>query len=175
MKAHRGTVHITAILLVALLLGGCGFQLRGTQGLLPEHVQPVHVTGLSAGSELGRALRLELEIAGATLSETAAGARVQLRVLSNETERRVLSIDPRARAAEVVLTETAVFEVRDRQGSILLGPVTAQERRVMLDDPDRRTDKAAEERSLREGMTRELAARMVRQLRNATRQLPQEP
>lgn len=157
------------VLAVILSLSACGFQLRGLQGQWPEHIQAIHIAGVPAESDLGRALNLELEIAGASTSETRAGATHQLRVLSHEPGRRVLTVDPRARAAEIILTEAVTFELVDREDHVLLGPVTAQERRVMLDDPDRRTDKSAEERDLRSALIREVAARMVRQLGAAAR------
>jgi len=155
--------RLPLLLLLTLLLGACGFHLRGSD-TLPPTMQPLHVSGAEAGGAFGKVLQQQLNLRGVEVSRHRVEAPYQLLLLKHEREERTLSLDPRAHTGELALTERVVFELRDRQGSLVLGPVTVEERRVMVDDPDRRVDKDAEASTLRDEMLSGLAGQLLRRL-----------
>src|SRR5690606_17765286 len=85
-------------------------------------------------------------------------------LLGQERDSRTLTLDPRANTGELALTERVSFELRDNRGQVVLGPLTVEERRVMIDDPDRRVDRDNETATLREEMLSDLAGRILRRL-----------
>lgn len=159
------------ILFATLLLAACGFQLRGSDAL-PAELQPLYIGGTSAYSGFGMALRQEFNLRGVVLSPTLADARYQLHVLEHEQEQRTLSFDPRAYSGELSLTERVHFELRDSRGVAVLGPITLEERRIMVDDPDRRVDKDSEAGTLRDEMLSGLASQLLRHLQAYSANLP---
>lgn len=154
---------IFCVLILGLALAGCGFQLRGNDAV-PAALQPLHIAGTSPNSGLGQSLRQQLNLRGAELSDTAAAARYRLILLSQERDSRTLTLDARANTGELALTERVRFELRDNRGEVVLGPVTVEERRVMVDDPDRRVDKDSEAATLRDEMLEGLAGQILRRL-----------
>lgn len=153
-----------AIFTTGLVLAGCGFHLRGSDAVSPA-LQPLYIGGNDAEGPLGQAIKRQLRLRSTELSDNLASASYQLILLERERERRILSLDPRANAAELSLTETASFELRDARGQVVLGPITIEERRVMVDDPNRRVDKDTEASTLHDEMVDDLAARILRRLR----------
>lgn len=151
------------VLASSLLLAACGFQLRGSDAVAPE-LQPLYIGGASPNSGLGQVLRQQFNLRGTELSSTAAAANYQLILLEHERDSRTLTLDPRANTGELALTERASFELRNSRGEVVLGPIMVEERRVMVDDPDRRVDRDNEASILRNEMLQDLAGRILRRL-----------
>lgn len=156
-------LSMLALFAALFTLAGCGFQLRGSDSI-PGLLQPLQVSGVNPNNDLGQALYRELRLRGTELAGNGAGARYQLALLGQDRESRILSLDPRANAGEIALTESVRFELRNERGEVVLGPVTLRERRVMVNDPDRRVDKDNEANTLRDEMLTALASRVVRRL-----------
>jgi LPS-assembly lipoprotein len=97
--------------LLAGLVSGCGFHLRGLG--LETSVQSVFVSGpngLQAGrSELAGDLRSAFAQNGVEITEQASDAELLIAVLDEQRGRRSLSVTGQARAAEWELTRSLQF------------------------------------------------------------------
>lgn len=83
-----------AALLALLVLGGCGFHLRGTPKLPPE-LSVTYVEAKDRYSPFYVALTTALRQNGATLVQDPAAARTVIHVLADDTGSRVLSVSSR--------------------------------------------------------------------------------
>ena len=82
-----------AALLVALLPAGCGFHLQ-RPAALPAALQSLRIEAEDPQSEFYRALRRQLQDAGAD-ADAAAGDAARVRILHDATSERVLSVSAR--------------------------------------------------------------------------------
>ena len=160
---HAGWRAALAGILLGALLGGCGFQLRGSAPASP---------GEAAGSlffEAPPALHADLEsaLAGSAVPRAASRetADAVLVVASERFERRVLSVDAydgSEREAEIAYT--VEFRIgRGGEGSAM------DERRIVLVrdflyTPEEVVAKEHEEDRIREELRREAASRISSQL-----------
>lgn len=151
-------------LALTLLISGCGFQLRGKVDL-PSNIDSVHVSGTKSDSDLAQKLRALLRGNDIPVVSSPTPSSLSIVLLDAEAERRTLSLDSRARAAEYLLSERVRFEIRGTGGKVLLEAQDLEERRVMSNDPDNVVGKNEEEQLLRENMQESLAAQIARQLR----------
>jgi LPS-assembly lipoprotein len=153
------------LVLLVLLLAGCGFQLRGQGvdlgGSLPA---PVAITGLPPYGPLRREIGLQLEGAGVRLTDDAAGAAAILAVSGRRSDTRLLSVNSRNKAVEYVLEEAAEFTLRAAGGETLVEPQSIQVRRIQYRPEDAILGSDNEAELLREDMRRDLAAQMLRRL-----------
>jgi LPS-assembly lipoprotein len=148
---------------LALLLAGCGFQLRGTIDLPPDW-EELHLSTSSPNSELSQALRNGAAQAGIRWRElTEANYIVHL---GNESfQRRNLTIGNNARAAEFELEMSTRLRVTDRTGRELLPATRVTTLQVITNDPENIAGKAEEARLLRDEMRRTLVQELLRKLR----------
>ena len=89
--------------LVALLLAGCGFQMRGTASVPPE-MASTYVEATDRHSLFYRELRAGLQSAGVELVDHPADASSVFSIVTDDTGQRVLSV-----SARNVPTEFEVF------------------------------------------------------------------
>ena len=149
---------------LALLLSACGFQLRGNVDL-PDGVEPIYIGGLNTSGQLSIELRNLLTAYGIELSSDSAQANYQILISEQKTDRRTASLGAGARVAEYQLIESVSFELRNKKGRTVLGPITLTERKIMPNDPNKVVSTAEEEKILRRDMLQQLAAKIARQLR----------
>ena len=153
----------TSLACVALLLSGCGFQLRGTLDLPPAW-EELYLSSNSPNSELSRAVRDRAERAGINWRDRDE-ANFVIRVGDERFERRNLTIGTNARAAEFELEMTASLAVIDDSGTELMPPTDISVFRIFTNDPENIAGKAEEARLTREEMREDLAQQMLRKLR----------
>lgn len=151
--------------LLCLLLGGCGFQLRGLAGssALPQSWQRMHLVSASPNSELTRTLRATFASNGVTWSERSEATHI-LQLGPEQFSQRNLSVNAEARAAEFDLQMRADFRVLDRSGEALIANDSAMVNKQMENDPRNVVGKAEEVRILREELRGELAAQIFRRI-----------
>jgi LPS-assembly lipoprotein len=100
-----------ALACLALLLGGCGFKLRGAADI-PFKSLHVQVADTSPfGVELKRALRAS-EV---PLRESAKAADATLTILSEIREKQILSLGGQGRVREYQLRYRVAYQVRDEK------------------------------------------------------------
>lgn len=95
----------------ALLLTGCGFQLRGAPDWPPE-LNPIYISGLGARDPFYLMLAQTLRTAGVEILDVRAPGVAELRVLSLREQRRVLSVTGAARISEYELFRVLEAELR---------------------------------------------------------------
>ena len=160
--------------LLCLLLGACGFHLRG-QVQLPPGVEPIYISGETPSDPLLLEVHNLLIASGISLASSAADARYKLVITQHRQERNTASLGEGARAAEYQLIESARFALLDPRGKVALGPNRLVERRIMPNDPNSVASTGEEEQLLRREMQRNLAAKITRRLRTFDYPTPPQP
>lgn len=104
------------LLVLLLTLSACGFQLRGT-AQLPFQTLYVDAGGNAIGPDLMQALRYG---ASARIVNSPGEAEAVLQVLSEEREKRILSLNAAGRVSEYLVLYRIFFRVHDGKGKDLL-------------------------------------------------------
>lgn len=178
-SSNRGIVAL--IVLATLLLGGCGFHLRGAAEVPPQLAR-TQLLGTSARGPLAEEIAFVLDNAGAQLVQ--GDATSLLRITEDRFERRLLSVGSTGRATEYEITYRLGFtlsvpfmleqdaqmpqstdEQAQRKDRTPLYKVMVPGQTIVLQrdysfDPSRVLGKAEEE----EMLMRELRAQAVRQM-----------
>jgi LPS-assembly lipoprotein len=150
------------VLLLAALFAGCGFRMQGAM-TLPEDVGSVYVSAPDLLSPFAVELRRALERSGASVSGSAAEADAVVRVRSDRTGRRVLSVSSRNTPQEYEIFYSVDYTI-DRGGEEVLPLQRHELTRSFSFDQSRLLAKDREEEVLREAMARDLADLVLRRL-----------
>lgn len=111
-------LRLAVLTLMAALLAGCGFHLRGALNL-PEHLGPVQVVAADRYSPLGDLLAQGLRRAGAQAATAADGEGVAtLQIVSEHWADTPISYDPSGRSQEYMLRYAVVFSLKRADGSV---------------------------------------------------------
>ena len=156
---------IVLALTISCLLGGCGFQLKGTDTNTSNaslEGKSFRLLSAQPRNELTAALIQQLTLSGATVVDSN-DARYLINLGPETFQQRNLSLTAQARSAEVELTMTADIHLR-LDGEFLIEPTTATVVRQFLNDPRNVVGKTEELRLLREEMRGDLAAQIVRRI-----------
>ena len=100
-------------MLLIFVVSGCGFQLRGELDISSE-ISPLYLERNTA-FKLARELKLILATNNISVTDDPGRASTQLTLLTEETGRRVLTVDGDGRAREYLLTYTVNFLVNTGQ------------------------------------------------------------
>lgn len=152
-----------AALLVALVAGGCGFQLRG-QATYPFDTIYLQSPVGSFTTELRRWL------AGggsAKLVDNAAAAQVVLDIELVANDKAVLSLSSGGRAREFALAKRVQFKLRDKDGNDWLPTDVIVVRRTYLYDDTERLAREIQEQRLEKEMQTDAIQQIVRRLQAA--------
>lgn len=154
-------MRIKALLLMLLLLilSGCGFKLRGLYDI-PESLSQVALVSNSSDSQLERILEQALEANGVEISSQAP---YRIELLEQRSERRTLSLDSSARASEYELRGEVSFRVTDQEGEELLPERTLMSERSYNVDSSNITASDSQEPVLRQQIHQDLAQQIMRQ------------
>ena len=152
-----------SILLLTMLLAGCGFQLRGST---PETRLGFESLYLDApvGTPLERDLRTVLRASSTQLTPDAKSAPVTLRVLSQAQEKKVLTLNAQGKVREFSLTYRVRFEVADASNKKLLQPPEIALQSILSYSEEQALAKEQEERMTFEDLRRDAVAQIIRQL-----------
>ncbi len=164
--SSRRLLRVLAITALSLLLGACGFQLRGADNsatLLPEQWTSMHLQAGNPHSEFNRELAARFELNGVNWTDSSS-ANYLLILSPEQFKQRNLSLNSEARAAEFELTMRAKFSVRARDGSIGMDQTTASVVKQIENDPRNVVGKAEEIRLLQQEMRAELAQQILRRI-----------
>ena len=155
-----------AVVLLATLLAGCGFQLRGGE-VLPPDLGALHV---SAPRALLREAEVFLQGSETRLMPAPDGADVVLTMANERYDRRVLSVDPRTgKEREFELAYTVDVNAVTRDGRTLIAPQSVRLRRDFVFERDALLGASREEEVLREEMRRDAVQQILYRLRAAAR------
>jgi LPS-assembly lipoprotein len=152
---------LAAVAVAALALGGCGFQLRGTQTL---HIDTLFLV-LPANSQLGAEItRVVRASTNAIVVTDRKKAQAIFELLGESREREVLSINAQGRAREYQLRLSSSFRVIDPNGIELIAPTTLTARRDISFNESELLAKESEEGMLYRDMQSDLVRQMVKRL-----------
>jgi LPS-assembly lipoprotein len=165
MDTSRSTLlRACALLLAALALSGCGFQLRGSGGQYQMPFQSIYL-GFSDTSALGTELRRNLRgVDAVVVVDEPAKAAAQFDVLSENRGKSILSLNSQGRVREYLLTYTLVFRVRDAKGAELLGATAISLKRSLTFNESQVLAKESEEALLYRDMQSDLVRQVLRRL-----------
>lgn len=93
------TIRLVSLLLLALVLGSCGFALRGSDAVSASFRELV-LNLEQPNSELGRLVQRSLESAGVDTHPAPGASVATLNLGSEQLISRPVSVNPRARAAQ---------------------------------------------------------------------------
>lgn len=147
-----------SILLLALGLAGCGFQLRGAASLPFERLY------IEGAQDITVNLARSIRPSATQVVSKVEDAQAILQILNESRERRILSLDRAGRVSEFQLLYRVSFRVRDTGGRDLLAPQLIELRREMTYSDSDRLAKEAEEAVLYRDMQNDAAQQIVRRL-----------
>lgn len=157
------------VLLIALALSACGFQLRGSYNLPWE---TLHIGGLPENNELYFQIKRGVEAGSLTrISTDAKQASASLAILRNEQHKAILSLSAKGLVREFQLTRTFVYHVVDAQGKELLPQSQIILQRDMTFDDERIFAKEAEEAMIWREMQQDMVQQLLRRLAASSRAL----
>jgi len=106
-----------------LLLGGCGFHLRGEQAL-PDAMEVTYIQGKSEFDELNDDFRDALESHGARVTNNREEATAILRIQDTRKDRDVLSVDLGGKVLEIKIRRMVRFMVLSADNQPLIDSQT---------------------------------------------------
>lgn len=148
-------------LIAGILIGGCGFHLRGNIPL-SETLSLVAVE--SDDNSLQQEMIEALEGAGASVVGDAAAAKAVLKLHDITYERVVRSLDTRGKVNGYRLIYSVSFTVTGQDGAEIRKSRPLRVERDFNFDSNQLLQTENEERALREDMVRDMAQRIIRQL-----------
>lgn len=161
-------LRLTILFLLAYLLSGCGFHLRGAVDL-PANYQRMAIEGVSPYSALGLNLKRSLQGNGVTVVDATA-AQVILKISQVSYQRRLLSVSATSgKTAEYELHYRLNMSVRDRQGNVLVSDQPLQQLRDYVYDQNNVLGTGHQEAQLRKDMERDLVGMILRRLQARAR------
>jgi LPS-assembly lipoprotein len=150
------------------LLTGCGFHLRDN-AKLPDVLESTYLASEDRYSGVAQELRIELDSAGAEVTEDRDDATAVIRIMRERFQRRVLSVGSAGRASEYELFQEVIFTVEDPQGNVLLEPQTLRMTRDLVFDDTQLLGKVGEAEVIRRQMQRDLARQILTRIERGMR------
>jgi len=154
--------RLIPLLLFALLLGACGFQLR-EQRPLPPLFEYTYIEAADRYSLFYQRLTMALRAGGATLVDNRADASAVLRIRSDVSDRRVLSVSARNVPRELDVYYTVRFSV-EANGRTMIPLEEISISREFTWDETQVLGKQNEEEQLRAALATDLVGLLTRRL-----------
>ena len=150
------------------MAAGCGFQLRGDPVV---GIRSLHVSSVTP-SNIATEVRRSLAASRTQVMPTPVGAEAHLRVLEEVREKNVATITGTGRVHEYELRLVVRYQLTVPGREIpLIAPTEAIARRLISYSETAPTAKEAEEQLLFKDMQADLAARILRHVAVARREL----
>ena len=151
------------VLILSLVVGGCGFHLRGKLDLPPEFL-PVGVVS-PPGSLVAPALRAQLTAAGVPQTAEVDAAGMVIRIFHEQDDRRVVAVN---QAGKVVASELRLrvdYQVRTRDDRALVPRTRLDLAREQVNPEIEVLGKAEEAALMRRDLVADMADRILQQVR----------
>lgn len=159
----------TLVLLLALTLSACGFQLRGSYNLPWETLA---ISGVPENNELYFQIKRNIEASSLTKVITdPKEAKASLVVLQNLQHKSILSLSGKGLVREFQLTRTFMYRIQDAQGKEILPASQIVLQRDMTFDDERIFAKEAEEAMIWREMQQDMVQQLLRRLAASSRAL----
>jgi LPS-assembly lipoprotein len=123
VSARASLVVVTGkylwVAVVSLLLGACGFHLRGSESL-PAEMSVSYIHGTSEFGSLYDDFRTALESRGIRVTQDRGEATAVLNILESNTDKNVLTVDLAGKVLEYRISQNIQFEVAAADGQPLV-------------------------------------------------------
>lgn len=162
---HHTLLRGLGIVATVLVLIGCGWHPRGS-GEFALPMQQIHLHSAHAGEAVPTRVAQLLRTSGVELLGTT-GHAMSLYIGGEQRGVRKVALDRSARSAEQEMRVTVVFEVRDAEGTTVLGPRTVTASRIYAYDQNSIVALQSEEALILQELRDSIAEQIVRQLRHA--------
>lgn len=116
---YRYAALALLIVMAAAMLSGCGFQLRGSN-TLPAVMASTAIEGGDRFGSLVKDIESALILRGANVVSETTEATAILKVLSNQVNRRVLTVDASGKVQEYEIRQTLRFHVITPSQAVVL-------------------------------------------------------
>lgn len=151
------------ILALGLLLGACGFHLRGQGGSYSLPFQSIYVDG-DANSIVVIELKRSIQASGTQLTEKATEAQAVVQILGEGREKIVMSLSGTGKVREYQLRMRLSFRVSDGKDKEFIAPADITLNRNFAFDDAQVLAKEAEENLLYRDMQSDAAQQIMRRL-----------
>jgi LPS-assembly lipoprotein len=155
-------LSIAGVLLLLILVSGCGFHLRGDVQLPPLYDR-VHLVD-KGYSDIGRPLASALKTSGTEIVSSSGAATSVVTLLSRGVQRKALNVGSRE-VREYELQLDVSFVVQDNTGKQIAQPQTVSVIRNYRNDPDDVLAKSNEESIIRQEMNQTVVNQILRRLK----------
>lgn len=159
---NRANISL-CVVFVCMLLGSCGFQLRGTGGQ-DFQIASIHIAIANVYRELAQVIETTLANAGTEIISSADQAPWTANVLSERFSRRVASTSREVSVAKYELTLEVQFSLIEQSGLQLIPATLLTVERLYDYDPANLVGSDAEEQLLMQEMRMEVAESLVRRI-----------
>ncbi|MGD8477437.1 MAG: LPS assembly lipoprotein LptE [Burkholderiales bacterium] len=159
-SAHS-VLKLLATIVFALLVSGCGFQLRGQADLQFERIY-VETSGFSLfAAELRRAIQSNKSV---EVMKSPEDAQVVLRVLDESREKKILALTSTGSVEEYVLLYRVNYRVLNNKMTDLVAPNAIMLQRIMTYKDTETLAKESEEEFLFRDMQADAVQQLLRRL-----------
>lgn len=157
----RSSIRVIAILLVAMTLSACGFQLRG-QAAIPYKTLFIETSGYSLFAiDLERAIRSGSKT---RIVDSRDESVAVLKIVGEVQEKQILALSSAGKVLEFELRYRVAFRLTDRAGTDLTAPGEIYLRRYMTYEDTEVLAKESEELLLYRDMKADAVQQMLRRL-----------
>ena len=171
MYLRRSAMSVTLFvsityLLLAVLLTGCGFHLRGKIEI-PKSMQNIYLTGQDQYSSFIVEAKRALERNGVKVVKSSTDAPFTIAILNENSRRRTIAVSNNFRdAAEYELRLEIEVEIRDREGRRLMMPTLIYAERNYTNDENQIRAKEREEEQLKQEMVHDIVQQLISRLQS---------
>jgi len=158
---------VFSAVIIAVLIAGCGFHLRGANTGLDASIERVALSAENAYGAFVQMLQRSLEQSGIEVARQESEAPYAIHVLDERVTRRAVATTSQVRVSEYEVRMEVRFELVDSTGSALIEPANLVAERIYSFDSSSLVGSSEEEELLKEEMRRDLAGQIIRRV-NAT-------
>jgi outer membrane lipopolysaccharide assembly protein LptE/RlpB len=151
---------IIIVLIFSNLIQSCGFQLR-------KPVQLDYATYQIIGDQSAIALNLKKELSYSSMVESSSNAELIIEILTNDYQKRILSLAGRGQVAEFELIQQLTYRVKTEDG--WTKPKRLEAIRDYTYDPALYNAARAEEELLRESMETQINRSIITEINNLSK------
>jgi len=163
-----GVWLVTACLLASLT--GCGFHLRGSTEM-PVAMSVTYIQSDQLYSTLTRDFRRAFKAHDMSVTDKRSLATAVLRILGNEVEQVVLSVNTAGKVQEFEIRQTLTFSVTTRDDTLLIDEQDVILSRDYVFSSSDVLGKQREDRVLRESLQRDLVSLVLLRISAAAKSL----
>ena len=150
------TLKIILLLVIALILSSCGFQLRGN---METSFKSIEINGGS--SEIQKTLIKTYKQSGIEIKKSSAEKSIE--IISDKLDKRILSLNASGKVSEYQLEYTLTYRIKNNIGE-WGAPIIINASRSYTYDDDNRLAKEEEEKGLIKGMHDQIVRSMTSQI-----------